>query len=240
MLLHWKASLWLIVPMSQWLGVRKISNQAGGTQNNSLYGLNSTWVSAGRFEHELSRTHTFAATSRKRRRHFSSFICQGCRTCYLGDGNLAAAAAFSTLTEGFNLNDIVLVDWQWQLQGGIVGLHHTGTAVFVLAVHHLREAETENDNNMRHQIKTVQTQCIICVGLGVLVGDRKSGLLFFYSIKCNVKTSRVGKVKNWCSSCSFALGFRHNEVDFSMFPLMYCILYIQYIIQMMLWQKILH
>lgn len=60
-----------------------------------------------------------------------------CLTCYLGDGNLAAAAAFPTLTEGFNLDDIVLVDRQRQLQRGGVSLHHTGAAVFVLAVHHL-------------------------------------------------------------------------------------------------------
>lgn len=36
-------------------------------------------------------------------------------TCYLWDGNLAAAAAFPTLTEGFNLDDVVLVDRQRQL-----------------------------------------------------------------------------------------------------------------------------
>ncbi len=64
-----------------------------------------------------------------------------CPTCYLGDSNLAAAAAFPSLTEGFNLDDVVLVDWQRQLQGGGVGLHHSGPAVFVLAVHHLQEAE---------------------------------------------------------------------------------------------------
>lgn len=63
-----------------------------------------------------------------------------CPTCYLRDGDLAAAAAFPSLTEGFNLDDVVLVDWQRQLQGGGVCLHHAGTAVFVLAVHHLQEA----------------------------------------------------------------------------------------------------
>lgn len=70
-------------------------------------------------------------------------MCQDRPTCYLGDGYLAAAAAFSALTERFNLDDVVLVDWQRQLQGGGVGLHHTGAAVFVLAVHHLWEAERE-------------------------------------------------------------------------------------------------
>lgn len=64
-----------------------------------------------------------------------------CPTCYLGDRNLAAAAAFPSLAEGFNLDDVVLVDWQRQLQGGGVGLHHAWTAVLVLAVHHLQGAE---------------------------------------------------------------------------------------------------
>lgn len=59
-------------------------------------------------------------------------------TCYLGDGDLAAASALPSLAEGLDLDDVVLVDRQWQLQGGAVGLHHTGPAVFVLAVHHLR------------------------------------------------------------------------------------------------------
>lgn len=70
-------------------------------------------------------------------------MSQHCPTCYLGDGNLTAAAAFPSLAERFNLDDVVLVDWQRQLQGGGVGLHHTGTAVFVLAVHHLQEAPRE-------------------------------------------------------------------------------------------------
>lgn len=70
-------------------------------------------------------------------------MSQRCPTCYLGDGNLTAAAAFPSLTEGFDLDHVVLVDRQRQLQGGGVGLHHTGTAVFVLAVHHLQEAERE-------------------------------------------------------------------------------------------------
>ena len=70
-------------------------------------------------------------------------MCQDCPTCYPGDNYRAAAAAFSSLTEGFNLDDVVLVDRQRQLQGGGVGLQHIGTAVFVLAVNHLQEAERE-------------------------------------------------------------------------------------------------
>lgn len=73
--------------------------------------------------------------------HFCVSVSLHCPTCYLGDSNLAAAAAFPSLAEGFNLDDVVLVDWQRQHQGGGVGLHHTGTTVFVLAVHHLQEAE---------------------------------------------------------------------------------------------------
>lgn len=72
---------------------------------------------------------------------FSAPVSPHCPTCYLGDSNLAAAAAFPSLAEGFNLDDVVLVDWQRQLQGGGVGLHHAGTAVLVLAVHHLQGAE---------------------------------------------------------------------------------------------------
>lgn len=68
-------------------------------------------------------------------------MSQHCPTCYLGDGDLAAAAAFPSLTEGFDLDNVVLVDRQRQLQGRGVGLHHAGAAVFVLAVHHLRAAE---------------------------------------------------------------------------------------------------
>lgn len=70
-------------------------------------------------------------------------MSQHCPTCYLGDDNLAAAAAFPSLAEGFDLDDVVLVDRQRQLQGGGVGLHHTGTAMFAQAVHHLQEAERE-------------------------------------------------------------------------------------------------
>lgn len=72
---------------------------------------------------------------------FSAPVSLHCPTCYLGDSNLAAAAALPSLAEGFNLDDVVLVDWQRQLQGGGVGLHHAGTAVLVLAVHHLQGAE---------------------------------------------------------------------------------------------------
>lgn len=68
---------------------------------------------------------------------------QDCPTCYLGDGNLAAADPFTSLTERFNLDHIALVDRQRQLQRGVVGLHHVGTTVFVLAVHHLKETECE-------------------------------------------------------------------------------------------------
>lgn len=71
----------------------------------------------------------------------SCFISQLCPTCCLGDGNLTAAAAFPSFTEWFNLDDIVLVDGQWQLQGGGIGLHHAGMAVLVLAVHHLQAAQ---------------------------------------------------------------------------------------------------
>lgn len=62
-------------------------------------------------------------------------------TCCPGDGNLAAADALPALAEGFNLDDVVLVDGQRQLQGGGVGLHHTGPAVFVQAVHDLQVSE---------------------------------------------------------------------------------------------------
>lgn len=83
-------------------------------------------------------------------------MAQDCLTCYLGDGYLTAAAAFPTLTEGFNLDDIVLVDRQWQLQRGGVGLHYTGTAVFVLAVHHLLGSREKDDNNVTRGMKSGQ------------------------------------------------------------------------------------
>lgn len=87
------------------------------------------------------------------------FSASRCPTCYLGDGNLTAAAALPSLAEGFNLDDVVLVDWQRQLQGGGVGLHHAGTTVFVLAVHHLRGGKKqigEGDDGVRGAAKSLR------------------------------------------------------------------------------------
>lgn len=68
-------------------------------------------------------------------------MCQNCPTFNLGDGNLATADALTALAERFDLDHVVFIDWQRQLQGVVFGLHHTGTAVFVLAVHHLQDTE---------------------------------------------------------------------------------------------------
>ena len=83
---------------------------------------------------------------------------QDCLTFNLGDSYLTAADAFPSLTEGFDLDHIVLVDRQRQLQGGVVGLHHTGPTVFVLAVHHLQETQRER---LCYGTKSLQTQCMI-------------------------------------------------------------------------------
>ena len=58
-------------------------------------------------------------------------------TCYPGDGDLPAAAALPSLSEGLDLDDVLLVGGQGQLHGRRVGLHDVGGAVSVPLVQHL-------------------------------------------------------------------------------------------------------
>ena len=59
-------------------------------------------------------------------------------TCYPGDGDLPAAAALASLSEGLDLDDVLLVGGQRQLHGRRVGLHDVGGAVSVPLVQHLQ------------------------------------------------------------------------------------------------------
>lgn len=59
------------------------------------------------------------------------------QTCYPGDGNLFAAAPFSTFTDWFNLDDVIFINRQRELKRCAVSLHHTGPTLSALLVHYL-------------------------------------------------------------------------------------------------------
>lgn len=72
-------------------------------------------------------------------------------TWYPGDGDLPAAVAVAALSEGFDLDNVVLVGGQRQLDRGGVGLHDAGVAVPILLVQHLQGAEEEKEHlGVRH------------------------------------------------------------------------------------------
>lgn len=59
-------------------------------------------------------------------------------TWYSGDGDLPAAVAIAALSEGLDLDYVVLVGGQRQLHRGGVGLHDAGVAMPILLVQHLQ------------------------------------------------------------------------------------------------------